>query len=364
VTTTYRDQVFISTDAHVTEPIELFAERLPAVLRERAPTILNSDGWRLLRAEGLDDRKLMTASELDIAVVGGADREKRRREQDQDGVAAEVVFPTWALQCAFAPDDPALQLGLCRAYNDWAAEALLGDHRILPVGLVPVLDLGGAVAEAQRLAAAGFRALLLPARVPARPYNDPGYDALWAVVQDLGLPLTFHSGTGYEPRIVRGRGGAVINYLLGAQLDGPSVLLHLAAGGALDRFPGLRVVTVETGAAWLAWVLDQADRIYEDHAMFDRHRLTMKPGELIRRQCHATFMHDPVAVHNIPITGADCLMWGNDYPHPEGTWPQSMAAAAQQFGPLDDQTLHAVVAGNAARVFGFDLDALGAGNGR
>ena len=66
--------------------------------------------------------------------------------------------------------------------------------------------------------------------------------------QDLGLPLTFHSGTGHEPRVVRGPGGAVVNYLLGAQLDGPMVMLTMAAGGALDRFPGLQLVTVETGA--------------------------------------------------------------------------------------------------------------------
>ena len=70
-------------------------------------------------------------------------------------------------------------------------------------------------------------------------YNDGAYDPFWAVAQDLGLPLTFHSGTGHEPRVVRGPGGAVVNYLMGAQLDGPMVILTLAAGGALDRFPGV-----------------------------------------------------------------------------------------------------------------------------
>ena len=142
------------------------------------------------------------------------------------------------------------------------------------------------------------------------------------------MPLTFHSGTGHEPRIVRGPGGAVINYLLGAQLDGPMVLLMLAAGGALDRFPDLRVVTVETGAAWLGWIMTQADTIYEDHSMFARPKLSMKPSELIRRQCHATFMYDPVAINNRHITGVETLMWGNDYPHPEGTWPISQEVAA------------------------------------
>jgi predicted TIM-barrel fold metal-dependent hydrolase len=136
------------------------------------------------------------------------------------------------------------------------------------------------------------------------------------------------------------------------------VFLHLAAGGALDRFPGLRIVAVETGAAWIAWVITQADLVYEDHKMFRTATLSMLPSELIRRQCHATFMTDPVAIHSRTITGVDCLLWGNDYPHPEGTWPHSAAAVADQFAGVPEDEVFAMVAGNAARVFGFDLAAL------
>jgi predicted TIM-barrel fold metal-dependent hydrolase len=282
----------------------------------------------------------------------------RRRDQSHDGVSAEVIFPTFALQACFASEDPALQLELCRAYNGWAADAFGANHRLLAVGMVPMLDIDGAIDEARRLAGAGFRALFLPARVPQRPYNDPEYDRFWAVAQDLGLPLTFHSGTGHEPRVVRGPGGAVVNYILGAQLDGPMVMLMLAAGGALDRFPALQLVTVETGAAWLGWIMTQADAIYEDHSAFAQPKLSMKPSELIRRQAHATFMYDPVAINNREITGVETLMWGNDYPHPEGTWPASQAAAARQFDGVSDADLHAIVAGNAAEVFGFDLSVL------
>lgn len=354
---TYRDAVYISTDAHVTEPIELYTERVDAAYRDRAPTIVERDGWRTLLIEGLGPRKLMTVDELSVATIGDWDPDLRLRDQQRDGVSAEVIFPTFALQACFASDDAGLQLALCRAYNGWAAE-VFDDHRLLAVGLVPMLDIDAAIAEAQRLAAAGFRALFLPARVPARPYNDPAYDPFWAVAQDLGLPLTFHSGTGHEPRVVRGPGGAVINYLLGAQLDGPMVLLSMAAGGALDRFHGLQVVTVETGAAWLAWIMTQADAIYEDHAMWARPKLSLKPSELIRRQGHATFMYDPVAVHNRHITGIETLMWGNDYPHPEGTWPSSQEVCADQFADVPDDEVRAIVSGNAARVFGFEVGAL------
>jgi len=355
---TYRGETFISTDAHVTEPIDLYAERVDRAFGERVPRIATTDdGWRTLLVEGLRPRKLMKADEREFAIVGDWDPADRMRDQAKDGVTAEVIFPTFALQACFAPDDAALQLALCRAYNDWAGEVFGTEDRLLAVGLVPMLDIDGAIDEAQRLAAAGYRALFLPARVPQRPYNDAEYDRFWAVAQDLGLPLTFHSGTGHEPRVVRGPGGAVVNYILGAQLDGPMVLLMMAAGGALDRFPGLELVTVETGAGWLGWIMTQADSIYEDHDAFAKPKLSIKPSELIRRQCHATFMYDPVAVNNRSITGVETLMWGNDYPHPEGTWPSSQEVAARQFADVSDDDLHAIVAGNAARVFGFDLPA-------
>jgi predicted TIM-barrel fold metal-dependent hydrolase len=350
---TYRDATFISTDSHVTEPIELYAERVDTEFRDRVPRIETKDGWRTLLVEGLDPRKLMTATEREVAIVGDWDADDRVRDQERDGVVAEVIFPTFALQACFSSEDARLQLALCRAYNDWAADAFAGRPRLLAVGLVPMLDIDAGIAEAQRLARAGFRALFLPARVPTRPYNDPEYDRFWAVAEELGLPLTFHSGTGHEPRVVRGPGGAVINYILGAQLDGPMVLLSMAAGGALDRFPDLRLITVETGAAWLGWIMTQADAIYEDHAAFARPKLSLKPSELIRRQAHATFMYDPVAINNRHITGVETLMWGNDYPHPEGTWPSSQEVAAKQFADVPDDELRAIVGGTAAAVFGF-----------
>ena len=238
VTETYRDAVFISTDSHVTEPITLYEQGVPAAYKDRVPKIVDNDGWRTIYIEGLDPRKLMPASELAEAVIGDVDAASRFTDQERDGVRAEVIFPTFALQACFASDDVGLQAALCRAYNDWAMDVLGNEHRLLPVGLVSMLDVDAAIAQAQDLAGQGCRALFLPARVPQRPYNDPEYDRFWAVAEELGLPLTFHSGTGHEPRIVRGPGGAVINYLLGAQLDGPDGDPHARRRRCARPLPG------------------------------------------------------------------------------------------------------------------------------
>jgi len=351
---------FISADSHVTEPIELYAERVNAEFRDRVPTIRNVDGWRMLLAEGLAPRKLMTASELDLAVVGGSDLDQRRREQEGDGVVGEVVYPNWALQTAFV-GDPGLQLAISRAYNDWVLQHLAGEHRTLPVVMIPMADVGAAIAEAERVTALGARALSLPSRLDGAQYNSTELDPFWACASELGLPLTFHSGTGYDPRLFRGPGGHVLNYVLAAQLDGPRVLLQLAAGGILDRYPALQIVAVETGASWLGWVMTQADEVYVDHAMYSKTPLSAKPSEFIRRQCHATFMVDPVAVRNREVTGVDCLLWGNDYPHPEGTWPNSAKAATAQLDGVPPDEVAAIMGGNAARVFGFDEARLSTG---
>jgi predicted TIM-barrel fold metal-dependent hydrolase len=354
---TYRDAIYISTDSHVTEPIDVYGERVDAAFRGRVPRIETVGEWRTLLIEGLGPRKLMPASEREVAIVGDWDADDRMRDQLRDGVSAEVIFPTFALQACYASDDAEFQRQLCRAYNSWALE-VFDDHRLLPVGMVSMLDIDGAIEDVKAVADQGFRALFLPAQVPSRMYNDGAYDPFWAVAEEIGLPLTFHSGTGHEPRVVRGPGGAVINYLMGAQLAGPMVILTLAAGGALDRFPGLKIVTVETGASWLGWIMTQADAIYADHSMYAKPKLSLKPSELIRRQCAATFMYDPVAINNRATTGVETLMWGNDYPHPEGTWPASQEVAAEQFDGVSDSDLHAIVAGNAAEVFGFDLASL------
>ena len=346
--------VLISADSHVTEPIELYEERVDARFRDRVPRIVERDGWRTLVAESVTPRKLMTVSELDLAVVGGSDPDQRRREQAQDGVTAEVVYPNWALTVVFV-GDPELQMAIAGAYNDWACDHLMHEHRSLPVAMVPMADVDAAIAEARRCAGLGFRALSLPARVEQAEYNDPRYDPFWSCATELGLPLTFHSGTGHDPRMVRGPGANVMNYVLAAQMDGPRVLLSLAAGGVLDRFPALRVVVVETGASWLGWVMTQADEVYVDHARFSKVQLSAKPSEFIRRQCAATFMVDPVAVRNRDVTGTGVLMWGNDYPHPEGTWPNSAPAVAEQFDGVGEADRAAILGGNAASVFGFDL---------
>ena len=118
--------------------------------------------------------------------------------------------------------------------------------------------------------------------------------------------------------------------------------------------PPLDVITVETGSAWLAWVMTQMDEIAEKHHMWVRPKLSMKPSEFVKRQVHVTFQNDPVGIHNRVFTGVEPLLWGSDYPHPEGTWPNSRRICEEQLKGVPEEDKRAILGGTTARIFGFD----------
>ena len=130
---------------------------------------------------------------------------------------------------------------------------------------------------------------------------------------------------------------------------------YLCGSGVLARFPGLRVVMVECGSGWLAWVLHAMDDAYREHHMFVRPKLELLPSEYFRRQGAVTFQHDPVGLANIPFTGDRCLLWGSDYPHPEGTWPNSQEVLARQFAGVAAEAMERIVCRNAAELYRFRL---------
>ena len=226
--------------------------------RDRAPRTEVRDGAEYIIVEGTYPRKMprgrskLEGEELERSRAGGSDVVARARDRDKDGITAEIVYPTSAM-FTFVSFDPPFQMAMARTYNDWAHDSFGGHPRFAPAAVLPVIDITAAIAEIQRVAQLGFRSLFMPVQlVNQRQYNDPIYDPLWAAVQESGLVVSFHRGTGYEPRGERGPGGAVINYVLHAQGDGPYLFTYLCATGVLQRFPGIHFVTVETDAAWLA----------------------------------------------------------------------------------------------------------------
>jgi predicted TIM-barrel fold metal-dependent hydrolase len=239
-----------------------------------------------------------------------------------------------------------------RAWNDWAhAEIVSKNSRVIPTACVSTADIGDAVAELERAAGLGFQAVFLPSQTrPGEEYALEAWEPLWAAAERAGVVLGFHIGTGGDTVMFRGPGGAVINYME-TTYPGMRVVSHLVAGGALDRHPGLRILIAEGGAAWVPAIGDRMDEAYRQHGMFVRPKLSRLPGEIIRQQVYASFQHDKSAVQVVDATGYRNVLWGDDYPHLEGTYGHTQETLRGLFADVSDEVRERVTGGTFNELF-------------
>ena len=364
----HADKYFMaSTDGHVQEPSDLWRTRIDARYRERLPGIIVGEkGEQFQKTEGfrpLRIRNIAFEGEDLLRNQSGRTPEERLADHEADGIDCEILFPNKGLTIWATPDAEFSQ-AMCRVYNDWAWE-VFGPYndRLAPMACVAAADISGAVEEIQRCAALGFRGLSLPCKPVWGPpdhealnYNLPEFDPLWACIQEVGLPITFHVSTGRDPRTSRGNGGAVINYAVHSLAPTMEPIANLCASGVIERFPGIVFGTVEAGIGWVPWALAAMDEAYLKHHMWRRPKLDRLPSEYFKTNGFATFQEDKPGLdlareHDL----VDNFMWANDYPHHEGTWPHSAEAIERTMQQLDDGERAKILGLNAARVFRFDI---------
>ena len=359
----------VSADCHANEPANLWVERIDAKYRDRLPRVITDENgvkWRVSEGHRPDRLRVDEMEGEDrLRQLAGADPRDRLRDHARDGIDAEVIFPNKGLSMWATPDAVFAQ-AQCRVWNEWAWETF-GPYydRLSPVAAIATADLEGSIAEVKRVAKVGFRALTLPCKpvwgahdVDHANYNLPMFDPLWAVIQDTGLPITFHISTGRDPRASRGNGGAVINYVSHSLAPTVEPVANFCASGLLERFPKLRFATIEAGIGWLPWALEAMDEAYRKHHFWVRPKLKHLPSEYFRMHGFASFQEDPVGLRLAePLQLMDCFMWGNDYPHHEGTWPHSAEAIERTMVGASDTARAKMLGLNAARLFGFEVPA-------
>lgn len=348
----------ISSDAHVDEPHDLWYERMDVSLRDRAPRRIQSDadgGWTLvidgdpIGWSGLTPEEARAKEQERVAAAAPDVRLDMMRT---DGLNGEIIYPTIGLY-AWNVADAEVGRASCRVYNDWILERLGGNPRIRLAAMVPTWSVEMAIEEVERIAGhPSVGALLLPL-VGSPDWNMPQWEPLWKVLAETGKPTAMHQGSGHDMIFYRGWGSATAN-LLATQSMAARATALLACGGVLERHPALHVVLVEVNAGWLAWTNSTLDEYYQAHSHWSKPKLAELPSHYIRRQIHATFQNDPVALNNVSLTGTDCLLWGNDYPHPESTYPHSEKVLGELLRAVPLEVAEAVTYGNAVRLFGFD----------
>ena len=290
---------------------------------------------------------------------------QRLRDMDRDGIDAEVIFPNKGLSM-WATPDAVFAMAQCRVYNEWAWETFGALPRPMsPAAALATGDLEGSIAEVKRVAKLGFRVLTLPCKpiwgghdVDHPNYNLPMFDPLWAVIQDVNLPITFHVSTGRDPRAARGNGGAVINYVSHSLSPTIEPVANLCASGVLGRFPRLRFATIEAGIGWVPgssarWTRPTRSTTSGCGRSSSGCRASTSASTAARRSRRTR----PASRSPSRCDLVDSFMWGNDYPHHEGTWPHSAQAIERTMGHLSETARANVLGLNAARFFGFEVPA-------
>lgn len=338
-------QTVHDADAHVMElpgTIEryvdpAFRDALSARLRkanrdetwvEQARALQRDPGFRAGQAENLLLRKNYQA-------LGAFDREDRPLAVDLLGFASQLVFSTAGLFLFTLEheDDPALAVEAARAHNRMMVDYCAVDRRLLPTAYVPLVDRARAVAVAREAIAMGCKGLMIPSRCPRdHAPSHAGFDPLWALAQEAGLPILFHVGgeQKLDPAYFNNGGERVLDFHGGAEnftsvsfmaipVSIWQTLPVLVFDGVFDRFPDLKFGAIELGAGWLPSLMQFMDSAALAFGKEERlRRLSARPSEILQRQFFATpYPHENVGwiINNV---GEDMCLFSSDFPHVEG----------------------------------------------
>lgn len=379
--------VLISTDSHAGPP----AEEYRAYVDERHRPAFDAAAAEAEAMRGLaetdDTRRFLAEWDKEIGEHGGMkgafDPDVRNAEMDHDGVAAEVVFPDadsagvggvsktpfTAGLGSTGSDDAELTLAGAWAHNRWLVEFCRNSpERRAGVAIVPMHDVPAAVRMIEWAADHELRGgIMIPTKWGALPsYNDPVYDPVWAAAAETGLPVHTHSGVGPDDDDYGITPGLIAIYTTEAYWWAARPLWALILGGVFERHPRLKYVIAENGAWWVPDIIGRMDSKWEgDHATRKfgpaafRSGLSMKPSEYFDRNVWmaASVMGD-VEVERRHEIGVGNLMWGSDYPHPEGSWPNTRRWLADRFRDVPREDVRRILGLTAADVYGFDLGAL------
>ena len=286
---------------------------------------------------------------------------ERLKALDADRIDGEVLFPNDPVQgSTFLNGDAAFELDCVRAYNDAMGEWTEVSDRYLPLALIPYLsDIEVAVAEVKRAVKKGHKGITMLAE-PSQTmpglhhFNDPYWNPLWEVCQDLGVPIHWHASAGLALRMPPWQGDTRTE----AQAMGPSggfstpaqFMPNLLFSGVLDRYPRLNWVSAETGMGWVNYILEGCDHEWERRHLWTEGIVT-RPSELFKRQLYVDFWYESAGIQLRHKIGIDNIMWEADYPHSTSTYPESWAFVERSLQGVPEEDRKKLLYENAVRLY-------------
>ena len=379
------DYMMISVDDHIDMqylPKDLWTERLPKSLRDRAPHGVETDTGYAWMCDGKSwgawaggkpkgppvQRYYKTALEKGGVWEPGVLRptipDLRLTDMTRDGIEASVMFGP--IQ-AFAPEDPELRVAVHSAYNDWLIDFCSYDpKRLHGAAALSGEDLDASIEEMYRLAKKGGvkQVNFLIGRAKPSIYSQD-WEKFWTAIEETGMIVSFHVG-GFSPnrqpgtlQVERPAGVfTVTKNFITAFLDS----FHgLIAEGVLERHPKVKIMLAEVGLGWLPWVVhdmdDRFQRLWDNKAYWDQRggiHVTLPPSEIWKRNFWVTFQDDPTGLAQLKFCNEDHILWASDYPHPDSTFPDSRRIIREQMADLTPVQRRKILRDNALALFGLE----------
>jgi predicted TIM-barrel fold metal-dependent hydrolase len=377
----------ISGDGHLETPPDRWVQHMPEKYRDRAPRLVKledgGEGWLVegmpLTANGVNltgGRPIKYSNESyweadGTPSPGSGTPAQRLTEQDKDGLDAEVLYPpVFASRFIEAISDRRVYLAMIRAYNEFLAEyCSVAPDRLIGNGIIPTSGIEDALAELKRCKELGLLSMS-PIQFPSgggeiKPKED---DRFWELALELDMPISPHVSIGDRSMPSTGK-RAVSATANGAPPQANAMahsvtqggmwsIVQLISSGTFDRFPDLRFYFAETNAGWLPWSIFAVDEAWRrrEH-LYPDHGVTMKPSEYIRKHIYFGFVCDPLATKFRDHLPAEHLLWGSDFPHSAGSYPDSKDWIARMFSDVPADLRRKLLLENAVSFFHLDIDA-------
>ena len=373
----------ISADCHIDLcwlPPDLFTSNASAAMRDRMPYVTdgpNGPRWvtkkganlglmngmgsagreyiagRIHRSDRMASTGLYEDGKRGIRRL--TDPDLRLKDQERDGVQAEVLYGILGATRRLNDSEAAVEL--VQIYNEWLA-GFCNTHpdRYAGLACIPNTPIEAAVEEMRRvIKRGGVRGLEIAHSYDITPFWDPQWNPVWEVANEVALPLHFHTAGERRPDLAKlppqlARVEHAV-HISGFQLYMATTLISVIFAGVLERYRNVKIVIGESGIGWIPYVLDRMDAEWEDQ--FKDIGLTMRPSEYWRRQCRATYQSDRIGIKLLDDIGYDTIMWGSDFPHPDGVWPDSSEFIERELGHLPAEVRHKIVCENAGKLYGF-----------
>ncbi|MAG29873.1 MAG: amidohydrolase [Deltaproteobacteria bacterium] len=386
----------INSDGHAGLPPERYREYLDPQYRDEFDRQLQIRLAALAQASELLEMAAESASwakDKQHGLEGAWDSDRRTEVIDADGVAAEILYvdglternsPPFGGDLGLLPmgADPELQWAGCRSHNRWLTEFVsLDPVRRIGLALIPPFwDVDTSVKEIESARKQGLSGIMLPHLWGDQdPYHHPRFDPMWAACQDNDMIVHFHCGAcpmqdyfgtelfgqqpGAEPPAHLPGGLGIFVTEVAFWLVRP--IVFMIWGGVFERFPGLKAVVSEGTSIWAPELMALMDQRYSDHHFtaklgsgYTAH-IPLKPSEYFHRNVRIGSSCMPRREAEMAKEiGVQNIMWGTDYPHPEGTWPFTRKMMVETFHGMPEDDIAAMLGGNAAEFYGLDLDKL------